>query len=171
MAETDPAPTIEEVVERHAAMLYRFAYRLTGSAADAEDLVQETFLVAHQKLHHLRDPERVGYWLLRILRNCWSGQLSHRLPTESIAVEEIAEEPADWPDGPDELDRERLLSLLGTMPEEYREALLLFYFRGLRYREIADVLDCPIGTVMSRIARGKAYLRSRLAPHQAPHSP
>lgn len=160
-------PKVEQLVEQYVEVLYRFAYRLTGSAADAEDLVQETFLIAHQKLHQLRDGTRALPWLLRIVRSCRSRQFHTPTFGERIPLEEIADARTDPRADAgilDEVDPERLLAILNQMPEEFREPLLLFYFEDLRYREIAEVLDCPIGTVMSRLARGKEYLRSKLVP-------
>ena len=172
--ESDHAlPTVDELVERHLPTLYRFAYRLAGNREDAEDLVQETFLVAQRKISQLRDPSRALSWLFTVLRSCRSQQLKRqvRMParSESVSVEELAD-PALAPIVTvDELDLERLPAVLEGMPEEYRQPLLLFYFEDFKYREIAEVLDCPIGTVMSRLSRAKAYLRGRLAAVHTGH--
>lgn len=156
-------PQLDQLVDRHLSALYRFAYRLSGNRADAEDLVQETFLIARQKLHQLRDPGQALSWLFRVLRSCWSKQCRRRAAHPTVPVEEIAEESRDDYGALEEFDTERLLAVLDQMPDEYREPLLLFYFEEFRYREIAEALDCPIGTVMSRLARAKSYLRSKLS--------
>lgn len=152
----------EELVRLYVEPLYRFAYRLTGCAVDAEDLVQETFLIAHEKAHQLRDAERALSWLLTILRHCWAKQCKQPRLVETVSLEELPDDRSSaWLE---ELDKERLFQLVDELPDEYREPLLLFYMHQLRYREIAEIVNCPIGTVMSRLARAKAYLRSRLVP-------
>lgn len=154
---------IRRLVDLYLDSVYRFAFRLSGSAADADDLVQETFLIAQQNLHQLREPRAALPWLFRILRSCRARNGRRALPSLTVPVEEIVD-ASDSGEEIDELDSERLVTVLGSMPDEYREPLLLFYFEELSYREIAQALECPMGTVMSRISRGKAYLRSRLVP-------
>lgn len=156
--------SVEKLVHEHLESLYRFAYRLTGSRADAEDLVQETFLSVHRNAHQLRDADKALPWLLTILRNCWSKQFKQQQTrmTETVCLEELTDDRSSvWLD---ELDKERLFAVINELPDQYREPLLLFYMHELRYRDIAEIVDCPIGTVMSRLARAKAYLRSRLVP-------
>jgi RNA polymerase sigma-70 factor (ECF subfamily) len=162
-------PDIEELVDRHLDGLYRFACRLAGNPIDAEDIVQETFLIAHQKLHQVRDRDHVPAWLFKVLRSCWAKRCEREAREAAAmggggALDDIPDEAAFPPELPDAIDVEQLLAELDQMPNEFREPLLLFYFQEFRYREIADIVGCPIGTVMSRLARGKAYLRSRLAP-------
>jgi RNA polymerase sigma-70 factor (ECF subfamily) len=168
-------PDIRVLVDRHLDVLYRFACRLTGHTSDAEDLVQETFLIAHQKLHQLHNSGNALPWLFKVLRSCWSKrcqQRSREVPiAETVPVEEISSASVDPIDLPDAMDSARLLAVLDEMPDEFREPLLLFYFQEFRYREIAEIVDCPIGTVMSRLARGKAYLRNRLAPETIDRRP
>lgn len=154
--------TAEELVDRHLDSVYRFAYRLTHSRPDAEDLVQETMLIATSKIEQLRDPRCALPWLFQILRSC----LAHRPRSlgRRISLSDVELEAPEADERLDDVDRDQLLSALEEMPDDYRQPLLLFYFDQLKYREIAEALECPIGTVMSRIARGKAYLRSRLVP-------
>jgi RNA polymerase sigma-70 factor (ECF subfamily) len=160
-----PVPQIEQLVENYLDHLYRFAYRLSGSATDAEDLVQETFLIAHRKLHQLRDNQMALAWLMRILRRRWLRQGKRPTTVDPATLEAIAVAADSAPMSVEDVDPARLQSVLAELPEDFREPLILFYFRQLRYRDIAQILDCPIGTVMSRLARAKAYLRSRLAVH------
>ena len=166
MSDDEAIPTIEQLVDRYTNVLYRYAHRLTGSSVDAEDLVQETFLIAHRKLGQLRSGRAALGWLIQVLRRCRFRQRD-RLPiVASVSVEEILD-ASNQPVGVlDEVEPDRLMALIEQMPDEFREPLLLFYFEELRYREIAEALDCPIGTVMSRLARAKAYLRSRLVPER-----
>jgi RNA polymerase sigma-70 factor (ECF subfamily) len=159
--------TVEDLARDHLEMLYRYAYRLTHSSADAEDLVHETFVVAAEKIDQVRSRESARAWLIQILRSRLSRHRRRQLPRSSVGVEEIqAAEPAESALGifEESFSAEQAMKLLREMPAEFRDPLLLFYFEEMRYREIAEALGIPLGTVMSRIARGKAYLRDKLAP-------
>ena len=157
-APTVASPTLAALAAAHGPTLYRVAFRYCRNAADAEDLVQEAFVVACRKLEQLREPEAARAWLAQVLRNLWLRQRKRPAPTlspEAVAAAAAPESP------PERFDREKLLALLDRMPDEFREPLLLFYFEDFKYREIAEILGTPIGTVMSRLARGKAFLRER----------
>ncbi|MGL4465267.1 MAG: RNA polymerase sigma factor [Planctomycetia bacterium] len=145
----------------HLDVLYRFAVRLTGCPAAAEDLVQETFLVAQNKLDQLRDPSAAKAWLFTILRRLSRRDARPAVVVEHRAMDEIACSE-DEPTLLDVIGSDKLQSILDQMPIEFREPILLFYFQEFRYREIAEILECPLGTVMSRIARGKEFMRRRL---------
>lgn len=163
MAARNPDLTIDDLVARYLDSLLGYACRLCGSPTEAQDLVQETFLIATDKFSQLRDPEAALAWLLTILRRVFAHRPKRLSTVEPKVLEAVAKEP-QWTGSGEEVDPARLNAVLAEMPVEYREPLLLFYFRELKYREIAALLDCPIGTVMSRIARGKAFLRAQLAP-------
>jgi RNA polymerase sigma-70 factor (ECF subfamily) len=158
---------IAPLVDEHYQSLYRYAYRLSGTAADADDLTQEAFCKAAAQLATLRDPDRAKPWLFSILRNAYL----HRARTDRAhkqvsldAVGDVAcEAPADVP----EVDPERLQQALNELPEGFRTPVILFYFEDMSYRDIAEQMDLPIGTVMSRLARAKAHLRDRLLPAAA----
>ena len=156
---------LSALVEEHYALLYRYAYRLTGSAADAEDLTQQAFLTAQTKLHQLREQEHAKSWLCTIVRNTHLKNIRDNGRASVLALEHVTE-PAE--DSPIEttFDSELIQSVLDDMPEEFRSPLILFYFEEFSYKEIAEQMEVPIGTVMSRLARGKAYLRRRLAPRE-----
>ena len=159
------ARKLAELVERHYALLYRYAYRLAGSEVDAEDLVQQTFLTAQTKWEQLRDERSARSWLFTITRNTYLKQLRAATCVSSSQLDELPDASAD--DAHD-FDSEQLQNALNDLPEEFRSPLILFYFQEFSYREIADHMGVPIGTVMSRLARGKAYLRARLtAPELA----
>lgn len=153
-----PAPMIEELIERHSALLYRYAYRLTGAAADAEDLTQQTYLIAQQKLHQLREAGSAKSWLCAILRHEFLRLRRPRL--RPLNLDEVTE--PRQPDTDSTVDDEALQRALLDLPEEFRSAVILFYFQTLSYQEIADALQVPMGTVMSRLSRGKSLLRARL---------
>ncbi len=155
---------VQQLVDAYYEPLYRYAFRLAGSAADAEDLTQETFCKAQLQLHQLRDPGRAKPWLFSILRNAYlhrrrSDQAHRQVPLE--AVGDLAGPP---PDPPPEVDPARLQQALNDLPEAFRTPVILFYFEDFSYRDIAEQMDLPIGTVMSRLARAKAHLRARLLP-------
>jgi RNA polymerase sigma-70 factor (ECF subfamily) len=153
---------IGQLVAEHHAAVYRYAYRLTGSVQDAEDLCQQVYLVAHEKLGQLRSAERARPWLFAVLRNRFLKACQKRRPIPVNDLEmNIDNIPAEVPDA-SWIDRERLQEAIGSLPPNYRIVLLMFYFEDRPYREIAEELDLPIGTVMSRLARAKSHLRSRL---------
>lgn len=151
------------LVEEHSEMLFRYAYRLSGSAADAEDLTQQTFLAAHRHLEQLREPGRAKSWLCAILRNVYLKQLRSHGGIELGSLQDVAE-PASEVALDNPIDEEQLQSALQELPEEYRSPVILFYFGELSYKEIAEQLEVPIGTVMSRLARAKSLLKKRLSP-------
>ena len=152
---------VATLVEAHYATLFRYAYRLTGSAADAEDLTQLAFLTAQEKLDQLRAAENAKAWLYAIVRNAFLK--SRRGPASGpISLESVAEPPQPLEPPPD-LTGEELTELLAELPDDFRVPLVLFYFEEMSYRDIATNLRLPIGTVMSRLSRGKTQLRQRLA--------
>jgi RNA polymerase sigma-70 factor (ECF subfamily) len=153
-------PSTGELIEQHSTLLYRYAYRLTGDANDAEDLVQQTFLLAHQRGDQLRDAGAARGWLVSIVRNVFLKSLRHRQRGRSldeIDEPQVMEGTSDVP-----LVVEHLQRALLELAEEFRSPLVLYYFEEFSYQEIADHMGVPIGTVMSRLSRGKAYLKKRL---------
>jgi RNA polymerase sigma-70 factor (ECF subfamily) len=151
---------LAELVERYYALLYRYAYRLTGSQADAEDLTQQAFLVAHDRWEQLRDEDKAKSWLFTIARNAWLKELRAPRCRASCLLDELPGPPAET--DLSDFDEEQLQSALNELPEEFRSPVILFYFREFTYKEIAATMGVPIGTVMSRLARAKAVLRQRL---------
>lgn len=147
------------LVHEHHVPLYRYAFRLCGNVADAEDLVQQTFVVAQEKLHQLRQADSVRSWLYTVLRNGFLKSRRRPRPVAAESVElDIESVPEAVADG-EEIDRERLQLVLDALPDEYRLVLVMFYFEECSYREIAAKLNVPIGTVMSRLSRAKQRLR------------
>jgi len=157
-------PSIERLVEEHYVSLYRYAYRLSGSSADAEDLTQETFVKAQLNLHQLRDPERARPWLFSILRNAYLHRVRADRQQSCVSLDEVGDVAEPLPDSLPDIDSEQLQAALIELPEVYRTPIILFYFEEFGYRDIAEQMNLPIGTVMSRLARAKAFLRSRLLP-------
>jgi len=157
---------VHRLVRDEYQIVYRFAYRLSGSHADAEDLTQQAFLQACRKIEQLRAGERARPWLLTIVRNCFlkSCQRQKHWGLPDKEVEWMAEAVSSWPE---EFDEEQLQQVLQEMPEVFRIPVLLHYFEELSYKEISHLLNVPIGTIMSRLARGKELLRSRLMEKEA----
>jgi len=154
---------VQSLVDEHYEALYRYAYRLSGRATDAEDLVQETYCKAQEKLNQLREPERAKAWLFSILRNGYLHRLRATQHPRMLTLEE-APDFAEPPDNFPEIEPEKLQEALNELPEVFRTPVIMFYFEDFSYRDIADQMAVPLGTVMSRLARAKAYLRSRLFP-------
>lgn len=154
-----------ELVDRHYSLVYRYAYRLSGSAADADDLVQEAFLTAQSKGGQIREAACARSWLCTVVRNAYLKQLrspAHRRQRDL----ERSPEPAVETQAIDqnlEFDEEALQEALQELAEEFRTPLILFYLGEHSYREIAEMLQLPLGTVMSRLSRAKAWLRVRLS--------
>ena len=157
-------PAVRDLIDDHYESLYRYAYRLAGSAADAEDLTQEAFGRALSRLGQLRDPDRAKYWLFRILRNEYLHRARAERRHRTVPLDAVGDVPDDEPEPPPSVDPAALQAALDELDEAFRTPLILFYFEEFSYRDIADQMDLPIGTVMSRLARAKAYLRRKLAP-------
>lgn len=153
---------IAELVAEHHGELYRYAYRLTGSTADAEDLTQQTFLAAQARLSQLREPLAARGWLYAILRNCYRKSLKKRAPVLAVDVELNVDSVPDEMRTAEPIDEERLQEAIDALPAEYKTVLLMFYFERNSYRDIATALELPIGTVMSRLSRAKSHLRAKL---------
>ncbi len=156
--------TLVQLVAEYHARLYRYAYRLSGSAADAEDLVQQVFLIAHQKLDQLRDAAGASGWLHTVLRNCYlkGCRKSLGLPVSELDVSTLPAEPPAEP-----IDGEEIQAAVGSLDPDFKVVVLMFYFEEKSYREIAEELGIPLGTVMSRLSRAKAHLRERLAAQES----
>jgi RNA polymerase sigma-70 factor (ECF subfamily) len=170
MADDRANVEITQLVVEHHEAVYRYAYRLTGSVADAEDLTQEVFLVAQERLEQLRKPESARSWLFTILRNRFlkAAQRPQAVPATTVGLN-LDALPVEVEDV-DAVDGTRLQEALNQLPAEFRVVVAMYYFEDCSYREIAEKLDVPMGTVMSRLARAKAHLRSRLAEAAQPLS-
>lgn len=156
--------SITSLVQEHYESLYRYGYRLSGSSADAEDLTQDTFVKAQQNLHQLREVDRARPWLFSILRNAYLHRVRADKQQHLVSLDDVGDVAEPLPDSLPEIEPEQLQAALNELPEVYRTPIILFYFEGFGYREIAEQMNLPIGTVMSRLARAKGFLRSRLVP-------
>ena len=153
---------VEQFVAAFYEPLYRYAFRLSGSPQEAEDLTQETFCQAQNKIGQLRDEARAKAWLFSILRNAYLHRVRASKQENRVPFDSIGEIP-DRPTEPlPEVEPAVLQKVLGELPETFRTPIILFYFEEFSYREIADHMSVPLGTVMSRLARAKTFLRQRL---------
>jgi RNA polymerase sigma-70 factor (ECF subfamily) len=152
--------------------LYGYAMVLTHNHAEAEDLVQETYVRAIPAIKRLRGDSNVRGWLFTILRNIWLNELrKRRNGPQMIQIEardgiaaSVAEPSKDSYDlYLSKLETQQVRAAIQKLPVEFREIILLREYEDLSYREIASVLDCPVGTVMSRLGRARAKLRTILA--------
>ena len=166
MDESRRTVSLSELARLHYPLVYRYAFRLCGSADEAEDLTQQTFLTAHRRLDQLREQDSAKAWLCAILRNTFLTRVSSRRSPRMVPLRAVAE-PADELPHDSIVDSDELQQILNELPEEFRTPLILFYFDEFTYREIAQQINVPIGTVMSRLARGKGYLRRRLETMQS----
>jgi RNA polymerase sigma-70 factor (ECF subfamily) len=156
-------PSFEALVEQYYRSLYQFALSLTGAEAEASDLTQQTFYIWARKGHQLRDASKVKTWLFTTLHREFlkSRRRQSHFPHQHLdAVER--ELPAVAPPTVNELDADEVLAALQRVDELYRAPLVLFYLEDLSYKQIAAALDVPLGTVQSRIARGKTQLQQFL---------
>ena len=167
-------PSWDEVVAQHSARVYRLAYRLTGNRHDAEDLTQEVFVRVFRSLSSYT-PGTFEGWLHRITTNLFLDQARRKAKIRFDALAEDAEtripSKASAPDTQylDTQFDDDVESALAALPPDFRAAVVLCDIEGLSYEEISDVLDLKLGTVRSRIHRGRAMLRNALA-HRAPAS-
>ncbi len=155
--------SFEDLVETYYQPLYRFAFSLSKSPDQAADLTQQTFLIWAEKGHTLRDASKVKSWLFTSLYREFLRQ-NRRQQTMTPVDQEILESRKDTSliGSARQLEGHEALEAMQELDPVYREPLILFYLDDLAYKEIAEVLDIPIGTVMSRLARGKGQLKEIL---------
>ncbi|HEX3470952.1 MAG TPA: sigma-70 family RNA polymerase sigma factor [Silvibacterium sp.] len=160
----------------HIDGLYSYAMALSRNRSDAEDLVQETYVRAIPAAERLRKESNVKSWLFTILRNIWLNQLrdSGGAVTMSGAdIDQFLPESAGARTSDahtqlvTRLEQERVRSAIQQLPDDFREVILLREYGELSYQEIAGVLNCPIGTVMSRLGRARSKLGVLLSTAQA----
>ena len=157
------ADPFEAIVNEHYEPLYRFAMSLTRAESDAGDLTQHTFYIWATKGHQLRDRTKVKTWLFTTLHRAFleARRRQSRFPHHQL--EEVSEQLlAFYPELANHLDASQVLSALARVDEVYQAAVALFYLEDCSYKAIAAILEVPIGTVKSRIARGIGQLREIL---------
>jgi len=168
----EPVPLdVETLVAEHHRAVYAYAYRLSGSVPDAEDLTQQVFLTAQKRLGQLRSAAGARGWLLTILRNRFLKDNRRPWPVPATTVGLDLDALPGEADDEDFVDRDRLQGALAEIPPDFRVVLLMFYFEDCSYREIARQLGLPMGTVMSRLCRAKRHLRAKLFSPRAGRRP
>ena len=168
---TTSTPGHEMLIE-YIDGLYSYALALTRNRSDAEDLVQETYVRAIPALTRLREDSNIKSWLFTILRNIWLNQLRQPRIAVQMPGADIDQQPIDLPTGTfkdphsalvSKIDQQQVRQAVQQLPIEAREIILLREFEELSYQEIAKVLGCPLGTVMSRLGRARSKLRALLS--------
>ena len=158
----------EKIVALYHDDLYRFAYSLAGNADDASELTQETYYRLLSNDRQLRDPTRIKAWLFTTLYRVFLGQKRHSTRFPHLTISSVEHElPVLTPEMVNKMDGLVVMEALLEIDEHHRTPLALFYLQNLSYREIADILEVPIGTVMSRLSRSKVALRDHLASRAA----
>lgn len=167
-------PSWEQIVEEHSARVYRLAYRLTGNVHDAEDLTQDVFIRVFRSLHTYR-PGTFEGWLHRITTNVFLDKMRRKQRIRFDALsDEAAGRLASTEKGPEATYHDvrfddDVQKALDALAPEFRAAVVLCDIEGLSYEEISATLGIKLGTVRSRIHRGRAQLREALA-HRAPEA-
>jgi RNA polymerase sigma-70 factor (ECF subfamily) len=149
----------------HLNDLFRTAARLTGERAKAEDVVQEVYLQAWKSFHRFESGTNCRAWLVKILFHCVNHQRRKwfRFPLQKDADELIEAKLTYTPPVPEHITDQEILAALDRIPAEFRAAVLLVDVEEFGYKEAADIMGIPIGTIMSRLSRGRKLLRERLA--------
>lgn len=156
----------------HIDALYGYAIALTRDRVEAEDLVQETYVRAASAANQPDGESNLKGWLFVIMRNAWLNQIRHKnsgprfvdLETGEPAIAEVHESPHVV--YLRKLEREQVREAIESLPDAYREIIILRDIEGFTYQEIATVLDCPAGTVMSRLGRARGKLKKLLSAWQ-----
>ena len=156
----------QQLVDRQYVPLYRFALSLAKSEADAADLTQQTFFLWASKGHQLRDGSKAKSWLFTTLYREFLTRRRREVRFPKVELDDAREDEIAISPNINALDAATVSQALGEVEEPFRAPLTLFYLEQFSYREIADVLGVPIGTVMSRLSRGKSQLRRRLLSKQ-----
>jgi RNA polymerase sigma-70 factor, ECF subfamily len=169
-----PGRSFDDEALPHLDALYRVALRLTADPSQAEDLVQDTMLKAYRAWQQYRPGTNAKGWLLTILRNTFINDYRRR-KHEPVAMDLEAVEPHALDRSIEEVDPEgnffaqivdaKVLEAIDALPQDFREVLVLSDVEGMRYAEIAEALQIPVGTVKSRLFRARRQLQSDLYAH------
>lgn len=152
----------DRMVEIHYDRLHRLASTMTGSAEDAADLVQESFLAAMKSAGNFRGDARLSTWLIAILRNQYTLYLRGRRKWRFAPLDAAGGARATEPAPAVKPEVTAILERVRRLPEELRTALVLFYLEGMRYQEIAEAMECPVGTVRSRLFEARERLKKMM---------
>jgi RNA polymerase sigma factor (sigma-70 family) len=161
-------PSFDKIVDTFYEVLFRFALSLTRHEADAADLTQETFYIWATKGHQLRDASKLKSWLFTTMHREFLGRRRRATRFPHHEMDAVASElPTVKSDVARVMDSSIVMAALQQIDETYRIPMSLFYVGQRSYNEIAEILGVPIGTVMSRLSRGKDRLRQAVADQSA----
>lgn len=157
----DPSPSFEDQLGALLPRLRRFAHALSRDAADADDLTQSTIERALRSKAQWQPGTRLDSWAYRIMRNLWID--TARARSRKARIEASPEEAASAGEDPRDamnaaLDLKRMMAAMDRLPDEQREVVALILIEGFGYREVCEMLDLPMGTVSSRLVRGRTRL-------------
>jgi len=159
----NPTDQFEALVNEHYHPLFRFAMSLTHAESDARDLTQHTFYTWASKGHQLRDGAKAKTWLYTTLHRAFLQARRRQTRFPHHDLDEVSQQlPVQLPEFTNQSDCAEVLPALGKVDDVFRAAVALYYLEDCSYKEIAKILDVPVGTVKSRIARGLAQLREIL---------
>jgi RNA polymerase sigma-70 factor (ECF subfamily) len=169
-----PGRAMRSVLEGHRAALFRVAHAWTHDRALADDLAQEALLKAVRCANQLREPERLRSWLFGIMANCWRDHLRARRPT--VDIDALDDDCFGGDETPESSCARaqvvaRVRAAVARLPNGQRQVLTLVDLEEFSYAEVAEILGIPIGTVMSRLCRGRLALRSLLHEADAARTP
>jgi RNA polymerase sigma factor, sigma-70 family len=165
---------MEELLKTNLDTIFNYALFITGNREKALDLMQDTIVTVLSKKHLYKEEEHFKSWIFRILKNNFINKIKHDSILGEISFSEFAKDDEngaviDFPDAgisPDELSdpilKEKIREAFEKMPEEYREVIVMIHIDGLSYEETAQTLEIPVGTVMSRLHRGRNFLKKAL---------
>ncbi len=166
LKKTTSRKEFKKLIYLHMRLLYNMALKYCGNDFDAEDIVQETYWMAFNKFHQLRDKTKCKPWLLTILRNNFLKSYHKKKTRQKLQKTDYINflEASLLVNNPENIlvkasNRQTILKAMDQLPEKYKEVLLLYYMDEMLYKDIANILDIPIGTVMSRLTRARGSLK------------
>ncbi len=172
MSDSATSASFRQTALEHLDALYGFAMALTRNRTEAEDLVQETYLRAMRAFGQLMPDSNLKGWMFAIMRNLWLNQIRHtRSGPQFVDLDDEAEEQANWLDAQlsdpyavyvRKVERAEVRAAIDSLPRLHREVVVLRDLEGFSYQQIATILGCPAGTVMSRLGRAREKLRELL---------
>jgi len=168
---TDGAPGAREALAREwTPRIYRVAWRMLGNEQDASEATQDVMMRVLNALHRYDPSRNFSTWVYAIARNACIDEQRRRVRRPTPAERDERTDPAPLPFAQVAASRraERVREALDALPPKYREVLVLYHFEHLKYVEIAEALDMPLGTVMNRIFRARRRMRDLLGPEDAP---
>ncbi len=175
MSNSDNSASFSQTALEHLDALYGFAMALTRNRTEAEDLVQETYLRSMRAFGRLMPDSNLKGWMFAIMRNLWLNQIRHnRSGPQFVDLDDEEENAANWLDAQAndpyaayvrKVERAEVRAAIDCLPRLHREVVVLRDFEGFSYQQIATILGCPAGTVMSRLRRAREKLRTLLGWH------